>query len=89
MDSIMRSSEWQQKMLRGGLRVSKLKDKDGNERRNKKVSEHRTKYPTRLKKSQTTLLSASKYLSMDRCIYLFNKKRKEKRKIIKSVCVRS
>ncbi|XP_003424599.1 KAT8 regulatory NSL complex subunit 1 isoform X2 [Nasonia vitripennis] len=58
MDAIMRSSEWQQKMMRGGARILKLKDKDGNERRNRKVSDHHTKYPARLKKSPTSLITA-------------------------------
>lgn len=57
----MRSTEWQQKMLRGGLRMTKLKD-PSNERRSRKVTEHRTKYPGRLKKNQNNLMSASEYL---------------------------
>lgn len=59
MNAIMRSTDWQQRMLRGGLRMTKLKD-PANERRSRKVSEHRTKYTGRLKKPQTNLVSASK-----------------------------
>lgn len=58
INAIMRSTEWQQKMLRGGLRMTKIKD-PSNERRRGKVTEHRTKYPGRLKKTQNNLMSAS------------------------------
>ncbi|XP_012228213.1 uncharacterized protein nsl1 isoform X2 [Linepithema humile] len=57
LDAIMKSVEWQQKMLRGNVRVARAKDKDSNERRNKKLS-NRTKYTARLKKSSSTILTA-------------------------------
>ncbi|XP_076763735.1 non-specific lethal 1 [Xylocopa sonorina] len=54
LEAIMKSVEWQQKMLRGNLRIIRLKDKDTNERRNKKLPGHRVKYnEDRLKKSIT------------------------------------
>ncbi|XP_023318944.1 KAT8 regulatory NSL complex subunit 1 isoform X2 [Trichogramma pretiosum] len=56
-DAVMRSNEWQQKIMRGGMRVSKVKDKDTTERKTKKVSE-RPKYPaSRVRKSTTSLCS--------------------------------
>ncbi|XP_058808683.1 KAT8 regulatory NSL complex subunit 1, partial [Phymastichus coffea] len=61
IDAILRSPEWQQKILRGGMRMVKIKDKDSNERRNKKVSEQRVKYPTQAtnsKKSQSISMGA-------------------------------
>ncbi|KZC06861.1 PREDICTED: uncharacterized protein LOC107195137 [Dufourea novaeangliae] len=58
LEAIMKSVEWQQKMLRGNLRITRLKDKDGNERRNKKLPGHRTKYAARLKKSSSSILTA-------------------------------
>jgi len=60
LEAIMKSVEWQQKMLRGNLRVTRVKDKDSNERRNKKLP-NRTKYTARLKKSSSTILTASMY----------------------------
>ncbi|XP_072760036.1 uncharacterized protein Nsl1 isoform X2 [Anoplolepis gracilipes] len=57
LEAIMKSVEWQQKMLRGNLRVTRVKDKDSNERRNKKLP-NRTKYTARLKKSSSTILTA-------------------------------
>lgn len=60
LEAIMKSVEWQQKMLRGNLRVSRVKDKDSNERRNKKLP-NRTKYTARLKKSSSTILTARTY----------------------------
>lgn len=59
LEAIMKSVEWQQKMLRGNLRITRLKDKDSNERRNKKLPGHRAKYAARLKKSSSTILTAS------------------------------
>ncbi|XP_014211913.1 KAT8 regulatory NSL complex subunit 1 [Copidosoma floridanum] len=59
-DAILRTPEWQQKMARGGVRGSKIKDKEGNERRNRRSSEHRSKCTSRLKKSQVTSISSSK-----------------------------
>lgn len=70
LEAIMRSVEWQQKILRANLRVTRVKDKDSNERRNKKLPGHRTKYTARLKKSSSTILTASTYykiLSLLRC----------------------
>lgn len=58
LEAIMKSVEWQQKMLRGNLRITRLKDKDINERRNKKLPGHR-KYAARLKKSSSSILTAS------------------------------
>lgn len=60
LEAIMKSVEWQQKMLRGNLRVTRVKDKDSNERRNKKLP-NRTKYTARLKKSSSTILTARTY----------------------------
>lgn len=57
----MKSVEWQQKILRANLRVTRVRDKDGSERRNKKLPGHRTKYAARLKKSSSTILTASKW----------------------------
>ncbi|KAH0952245.1 hypothetical protein HN011_003549 [Eciton burchellii] len=57
LEAIMKSVEWQQKMLRGNLRITRVKDKDNNERRNKKLP-NRTKYTARLKKSSSTILTA-------------------------------
>lgn len=57
----MKSVEWQQKMLRGNMRATRLKDKEHSERRNKKLPEHRAKYTTRLKKSSSSILTASTY----------------------------
>ncbi|XP_039311097.1 KAT8 regulatory NSL complex subunit 1 [Solenopsis invicta] len=57
LEAIMKSVEWQQKMFRGNLRVTRVKDKDSNERRNKKLPS-RTKYTARLKKSSSTILTA-------------------------------
>ncbi|XP_011703559.1 PREDICTED: KAT8 regulatory NSL complex subunit 1 [Wasmannia auropunctata] len=57
LEAIMKSVEWQQKMMRGNLRVTRVKDKDSNERRNKKLP-NRTKYTARLKKSSSTILTA-------------------------------
>lgn len=59
LEAIMKSVEWQQKMLRGNLRITRLKDKDTNERRNKKLPGHRAKYAARLKKSSSSILTAS------------------------------
>lgn len=59
LEAIMRSVEWQQKIFRANLRVTRVKDKDSNERRNKKLPGHRTKYTARLKKSSSTILTAS------------------------------
>lgn len=58
LEAIMKSVEWQQKMLRGNVRVPRVKDKDSNERRNKKLP-NRTKYTARLKKSSSTILTAT------------------------------
>ncbi|XP_015592058.1 KAT8 regulatory NSL complex subunit 1 isoform X2 [Cephus cinctus] len=58
LEAIMKSVEWQQKMLRGNLRMTRLKDKDSGERRSKKIPEHRTKYAARLKKSSSSILTA-------------------------------
>ncbi|KOX77327.1 KAT8 regulatory NSL complex subunit 1 [Melipona quadrifasciata] len=58
LEAIMKSVEWQQKMLRGNLRITRLKDKDTNERRNKKLPGHRAKYAARLKKSSSSILTA-------------------------------
>ncbi|XP_014473264.1 PREDICTED: KAT8 regulatory NSL complex subunit 1 [Dinoponera quadriceps] len=58
LDTIMKSTEWQQKTSRANLRVTRVKDKDGNERRSKKLPGHRTKYTARLKKSSSTILTA-------------------------------
>ncbi|EFN75643.1 KAT8 regulatory NSL complex subunit 1 [Harpegnathos saltator] len=58
LEAIMKSVEWQQKILRANLRVTRVKDKDGSERRNKKLPGHRTKYTARLKKSSSTILTA-------------------------------
>ncbi|CAK9797138.1 KAT8 regulatory NSL complex subunit 1 [Anthophora quadrimaculata] len=58
LESIMKSVEWQQKMLRGNLRITRLKDKETNERRNKKLPGHRAKYAARLKKSSSSILTA-------------------------------
>ncbi|KAG7189615.1 hypothetical protein KM043_017297 [Ampulex compressa] len=58
LEAIMKSVEWQQKMLRGNLRITRLKDKDNNERRNKKIPGHRVKYTARLKKSSSSILTA-------------------------------
>ncbi|KAL6429716.1 hypothetical protein ACFW04_007552 [Cataglyphis niger] len=57
LEAIMKSVEWQQKMLRGNMRTTRVKDKDSNERRNKKLP-NRTKYTARLKKSSSTILTA-------------------------------
>ncbi|KAM0736530.1 KAT8 regulatory NSL complex subunit 1 [Formica fusca] len=57
LEAIMKSVEWQQKMLRGNMRATRVKDKDSNERRNKKLP-NRTKYTARLKKSSSTILTA-------------------------------
>lgn len=59
LDAIMKSVEWQQKMLRGNLRITRLKDKETNDRRNKKLPGHRAKYAARLKKSSSSILTAS------------------------------
>lgn len=69
LEAIMKSVEWQQKMLRGNLRVTRVKDKDSNERRNKKLP-NRTKYTARLKKSSSTILTASTYHEMS-CTFSF------------------
>ncbi|XP_046818996.1 KAT8 regulatory NSL complex subunit 1 isoform X1 [Vespa crabro] len=53
LEAIMKSAEWQQKMLRGSSRITRLKDKDSNERRNKKLPGHRAKYAARLKQSSS------------------------------------
>ncbi|XP_012283336.1 uncharacterized protein LOC105701285 [Orussus abietinus] len=58
LESIMKSVEWQQKMLRGNLRTTRFKDKESNERRNKKLLEHRAKFSGRLKKSSSAILTA-------------------------------
>ncbi|XP_076658901.1 non-specific lethal 1 isoform X1 [Halictus rubicundus] len=58
LEAIMKSVEWQQKMLRGNLRITRLKDKDSNERRNKKLPGHRAKYAARLRKSSSSILTA-------------------------------
>nr|XP_034191066.1 KAT8 regulatory NSL complex subunit 1 isoform X1 [Osmia lignaria]XP_034191075.1 KAT8 regulatory NSL complex subunit 1 isoform X1 [Osmia lignaria] len=58
VDAIMKSVEWQQKMLRGNLRITRLKDKETNDRRNKKLPGHRAKYAARLKKSSSSILTA-------------------------------
>lgn len=58
-NAIMKSVEWQQKMLRGSVRMMKIKDKEAIERRNKtKLPEHKTKYTTRIKKTSSSLLTA-------------------------------
>lgn len=67
----MKSVEWQQKILRANLRVTRVKDKDGNERRNKKLPGHRTKYTARLKKSSSTILTASKRRAFNLTIDVF------------------
>ncbi|XP_012254345.2 KAT8 regulatory NSL complex subunit 1 isoform X2 [Athalia rosae] len=58
LEAIMKSVEWQQKMLRGNMRTPRIKDKDHIERRNKKLPEHRAKYTARLKKSSSSILTA-------------------------------
>lgn len=58
LEAIMKSVEWQQKMLRGNMRTTRLKDKEHNERRSKKLPEHRAKYTARLKKSSSSILTA-------------------------------
>lgn len=58
LEAIMKSAEWQQKMLRGSSRITRLKDKDSNERRNKKLPGHRAKYATRLKQSSSSIFTA-------------------------------
>jgi len=68
LEAIMKSVEWQQKMMRGNLRITRVKDKDSNERRNKKLP-NRTKYAARLKKSSSTILTASTYCKM--IVFLF------------------
>lgn len=70
LEAIMKSVEWQQKMLRGNLRVTRVKDKDSNERRNKKLP-NRTKYTARLKKSSSTILTASTYHEMSCTCFSF------------------
>lgn len=61
LEAVMKSVEWQQKMLRGNLRITRLKDKDSNERRSKKLPGHRAKYTARLKKSSSSIITASMY----------------------------
>ncbi|XP_046430731.1 KAT8 regulatory NSL complex subunit 1 isoform X2 [Neodiprion fabricii] len=63
LEAIMKSVEWQQKMLRGNMRTTRLKDKEHNERRNKKLPEHRAKYTARLKKSSSSILTANHFIS--------------------------
>ncbi|XP_076663793.1 non-specific lethal 1 [Andrena cerasifolii] len=58
LEAVMKSVEWQQKMLRGNLRITRLKDKDSNERRSKKLPGHRAKYTARLKKSSSSIITA-------------------------------
>lgn len=58
LEAIMKSAEWQQKMLRGSSRITRLKDKDSNERRNKKLPGHRTQYTARLKQSSSSIFTA-------------------------------
>ncbi|XP_034940688.1 uncharacterized protein nsl1 [Chelonus insularis] len=60
-DAIMKSVDWQQKMLRGSVRMSRVKDnKEPIERRKQqnKLPEHKTKYTTKIKKSSSSLLTA-------------------------------
>ncbi|XP_076170383.1 non-specific lethal 1 isoform X1 [Ptiloglossa arizonensis] len=88
LEAIMKSVEWQQKMLRGNLRITRLKDKDSNERRNKKLPGHRAKYAARLKKSSSTILTARikrkmlkgkrNRLGHDRSIHGISRKRVQK-----------
>ncbi|XP_026673161.1 uncharacterized protein LOC108629422 isoform X2 [Ceratina calcarata] len=88
LEAIMKSSEWQQKMLRGNLRITRLKDKDTNERRNKKLPGHRAKYAARLKKSSSSILTARikkkmlkekrNRLGHDRSVHGLNRKRVQK-----------
>lgn len=70
LEAIMKSVEWQQKMLRGNMRATRVKDKDSNERRNKKLP-NRTKYTARLKKSSSTILTASTYHEISVILYNF------------------
>ncbi|XP_076248827.1 non-specific lethal 1 isoform X2 [Calliopsis andreniformis] len=87
-ESIMKSVEWQQKMLRGNLRITRLKDKDSNERRNKKLPGHRAKYAARLKKSSSSILTARikrkmlkgkrNRLGHDRSVHGLSRKRMQK-----------
>ncbi|XP_043466738.1 KAT8 regulatory NSL complex subunit 1 [Leptopilina heterotoma] len=58
LEAIMKSVDWQQKMLRGNVRMSKIKDKDASEKRSKKIAEHRTKYTSRLKKSTSSIVTS-------------------------------
>ncbi|KAK2583815.1 hypothetical protein KPH14_009713 [Odynerus spinipes] len=58
LEAIMKSAEWQQKMLRGSSRITRLKDKDSNERRNKKLPGHRAQYAARLKQSSSSIFTA-------------------------------
>ncbi|KAK0169012.1 hypothetical protein PV327_002763 [Microctonus hyperodae] len=57
-DAIMKSVDWQHKMLRGSGRVTRIKEKEPIERRNKtKLPEHKAKYTTRIKKSSSSILT--------------------------------
>lgn len=62
----MKSVDWQQKMLRGNVRMSRMKDTETSEKRSKKMAEHRTKYTSRMKKSSSSIVTSSK------CIILFS-----------------
>ena len=58
----MKSVDWQQKMLRGSVRMSRTKDTETSEKRSSSKGEHRTRYTTRLKKSSTSIVTSSEYL---------------------------
>lgn len=72
LEAIMKSAEWQQKMLRGSSRITRLKDKDSNERRNKKLPGHRAKYATRLKQSSSSIFTARMYQDIFLILKLIN-----------------
>ncbi|XP_063971798.1 KAT8 regulatory NSL complex subunit 1 [Diachasmimorpha longicaudata] len=60
-EAIMKTIDWQQKIIRSNARSARMKDKEPSERRSKaKLPEHRTKYTatTRIKKASSTLLTA-------------------------------
>ncbi|XP_011304270.1 KAT8 regulatory NSL complex subunit 1 [Fopius arisanus] len=60
-EAIMKTIDWQQKIIRANARSARAKDKDSSDRRSKaKLPEHRTKYTTttRIKKASSALLSA-------------------------------
>ncbi|XP_066600627.1 KAT8 regulatory NSL complex subunit 1 [Prorops nasuta] len=83
LEAIMKSVEWQQKIIKGSSRVPRIKQKEDSDRSGK-LCGHRVKYTTHLKKSSALLTARIKRkmlkgkrnrLTHERNIQIFNKKK--------------